>query len=299
MDAKRYHADPCPAPSLSSGVLRTLLDESPLHAWYKHPRFNPHTEDDPSREREKGSVTHKLSLGEGSQIIVLPFDNYMKKEAKELRAAAYAQGQLPILEVDYTDCKALANDLRASAEDYLGAKMEDCLRESVITWQENGLWFRIMVDAMRKDLLRMVDLKTLSGSAAEESCIRRIYQDGYDIQSAFYTRGVDAIDPDNRGRRGFAFCFGEQSAPYAVSPALELSEAGKEMAMSQVNTGIALWEGCIKTDYWPSYRRGTILAEPPAWKLKQWEERVMNDETLNPPADLQHSQWGALAGDRE
>jgi hypothetical protein len=299
MDAKAYHADPCPTPSLSSGILRTLLDESPLHAWHNHPRFNAQTERDPTREKEIGSVTHKLALDEGSKIVVLPFDSYQKKEPKELRAAAYAEGSLPILEDDYIEAKGLAMELRGAAEAYLGAKMADCLRERVITWQENGIWFRVMIDAMRKDLMKATDLKTVSGSAAEEACIRRIYQDGYDIQGSFYTRGLDAIDPDNMGRRDFAFCFGEQSAPHAVSPAIELSEAGLEMARSQVNTGIALWEGCLRTNYWPGYRTGTIVAEPPLWKLKQWEERLNSDETLNPPPDLQHSQWAALAGDRE
>ena len=28
-----YHADPCEAPSLSSGIARTLLTRSTLHAW--------------------------------------------------------------------------------------------------------------------------------------------------------------------------------------------------------------------------------------------------------------------------
>ncbi|WP_242401117.1 hypothetical protein [Acetobacter okinawensis] len=37
----QYHADPCPTPSLSNSVARILLDESPMHAHFSHPRLNP------------------------------------------------------------------------------------------------------------------------------------------------------------------------------------------------------------------------------------------------------------------
>ena len=40
MSMDEYHADPCPTPSLSSGIARVLWANTPMHAWFKHPRLN-------------------------------------------------------------------------------------------------------------------------------------------------------------------------------------------------------------------------------------------------------------------
>ena len=34
-----YHADPCIEPSASSGILRLLMDRTPMHAHAAHPRL--------------------------------------------------------------------------------------------------------------------------------------------------------------------------------------------------------------------------------------------------------------------
>ena len=39
ISAADYHADCAPEPSLSSSIARTLLAQSPLHAYHAHPRM--------------------------------------------------------------------------------------------------------------------------------------------------------------------------------------------------------------------------------------------------------------------
>ena len=41
IDGGAYHLDPCPEASLSSTLAKTMLAQSPLHAWTASPRLNP------------------------------------------------------------------------------------------------------------------------------------------------------------------------------------------------------------------------------------------------------------------
>lgn len=284
IDAEQYHQDPCPEPSLSCSVLQIVLNESLLHAWHAHPRLNPGYTPDTSRRSEIGSVTHKLALGAGADVAIIDADSYRTNAAKEAREAALQARKIPCLRADYERAEALAVPLREAVEAYVGERVEQCLVERVVVWQERGQWRRCMIDIMTPDLRRVADLKSTQASAAPLPSSRRIYDSGYHIQAAWYLRALDAVDPDNTGRREFGFLFGEQGAPYAVSPPIELSEAGLEMARQQIEVGVALWDNALRSGQWPGYSGATIIAEPPSWALTQWQLRYETDETLNPQA---------------
>jgi hypothetical protein len=294
----RYHADDlCALPSLSSSILQIILSESPLHAWAAHPRLNMARERDDSRRSEIGSVSHKLAIGKGADIVVLPFDSYRKKEAQEGRDAATMAGKIPILADDYARALALSKPLAEAAEQYLGMRIDECLREQVIVWNEGKFWRRCMIDLARPDLSMLLDLKTTEASVSPISCARRVY-DGYDVQAAFYTRGADAVDPAQTGRRTFGLIFAEQQTPFAISPPIEFSEAGIEMARQKVEIGCRKWDSCIATNRWPGYGSDVYIAEPPPWALQAWELRQTSDESLNPlhvPEDF-HTKLELLYG---
>lgn len=275
MPASEYHRDPCEQPSLSSSVAQALIYKSPMHAYAMHPRFG-RQRGDPARRAEIGSVAHKLALGVGSDVSIISFDNYRTKAAQEARDAAIAVGTIPILQSDYDAAEALAKPLAEAAAEYMGAPICDCLAERVVIWQESsGGWRRIMVDLMLPDYRRKLDLKTTEASVDPDSCVRRIYSSGYAVQDAFYTRGLDALDPAGIGRRQSALIFAEQSSPHAISPPIELSEAGREMGRKQVERACRIWDDCLRTGVWPGYSRDVYVAEPPSWEL----QRQMEDET--------------------
>ena len=60
MTEAAYHADPCPAPSLSRSIAETLILESPEHAFAAHPRLTKPDEED---EEEAGEETHEVRFG--------------------------------------------------------------------------------------------------------------------------------------------------------------------------------------------------------------------------------------------
>src|SRR4051812_46738879 len=86
--ANDYHADPCPAPSLTQSVAKILLAKSPLHAWHAHPRLNPDYQHNDDTKFDVGNIAHKMLLGRGKQIEVLEFDDWRTKAAKEAREKA-------------------------------------------------------------------------------------------------------------------------------------------------------------------------------------------------------------------
>lgn len=283
MSAEDYHKDPCQEPSLSSSILRTLLDESPMHAAYAHPRL---TTSQKVREATKGqnagSAIHKIVLGYGSKIHIVQADNWRTKAAQESRDAALESGLIPMLPHEHETTKAASGELRRALQDLLPCPIEDCYREVVMVWQEGGMWRRAMVDLVTPDLRLFVDLKSTESSVDAASCTRKVYDMGYHIQDAFYTRGADVLDPDGAGRREFIFLFAEQGAPHAVSSPIIVSEAGRTLARSQVEVGCALWDSCMSRNHWPGYSQYAHHAEPPPWTISRWEARQQDDETLNP-----------------
>jgi hypothetical protein len=101
MDSASYHKDPCLAPSLSSGIARTLLTHSPAHAWTAAPAAQPRLPIEEKESFDIGSAAHALLLEGEDRMVVLPYDDYRKKEAKEARDYARAEGKHPILEAKY------------------------------------------------------------------------------------------------------------------------------------------------------------------------------------------------------
>lgn len=280
---KLYHAGLAPAPELSSSVLQALLAGSPLHAWAAHSRLNPNYERDDERRMEIGSVAHKLALGAGADVVVLDFKDYRTNAAKEARDEATAAGKIPTLASDFVRAEALSVGLREAAEAFMGLPVSKCLREVVILWKDpkTGCWRKAMLDICTPDLLRWADLKTTAASVAPDACAKRIY-DGYHIQAAHYRAGLDAVHPEGRGRRQFGFIFAETSQPFAVSPPVDLTPGGWELAQQQVDVGSALWDSCLKLDQWPAFDQEPVQAEPPPYAIAGWTARMNNDSALNP-----------------
>lgn len=274
MPAAEYHRDPAPAPSLSSSIAQCIVNESPMHAYARHPRLGNTVRNDSARRAEIGSVAHKLALGAGSEVSIISADNYRTKAAQEARDAAIAAGTVPILQSDYDAAEALATPLADAAANYMGAPIADCLAEHVIIWQDaSGGWRRVMMDLISPDYRRLCDLKTTQASVSPQACARRLYE-GYHIQAAFYLRAADALDPAGVGLRRFGFIFAEQDAPHAISSPIELSEAGLDMGRKAVDRACRIFDQCLASGVWPGYSRDVYVAEPPAWSLQEQMEET-------------------------
>jgi len=280
MSTAEYFADPAPQPSLTQSLVKTLLDRSPLHAWYAHPRLNPDFMRDEDTKYDIGNIAHRLILGRGRELVVLSdFDDWRKKEAQQARATAQAEGRLAVLGKHYATADRMVRAAQEALErrdmpDIFGEDHGDA--ELCAIWQEGKTWCRQLMDWLSADRLTFADYKTTLESAAPHALARKMVNDGWHIQAAMAERALAKLDPSNIGRRRYLFVVQEAQLPYALS-VVELSETALTMGRKQLDAGLKLWTRCLFTDYWPGYPLQTIVPEFPEWAEAQWLDREVNE----------------------
>lgn len=265
MDEATYHADPLPEPSLSSSIVKLLIERSPLHAWHAHPRLNPEHKSKNSRAFDLGKAAHKLLLGKGAEIVVVPFADYRPAAARELRDMAWDEGKTPMLEDEWGKVQRLARAVRSQIERHEDA--QDAFlgnNEVSVVWQEdNGVWCRCRPDGFPKAIGHgaiIDDLKTTKTAARPETFGSRTFWDlGYHISAAWYLRGIKAVTGvDMR----FRFIVAEIDPPHAVS-VIEMTEQAYEHANEMIETAIETWGHCLRTLRFPGYSRRVEFVSPP------------------------------------
>ena len=296
ISAGEYHADPAPAPSLSSGIADTLISRSPLHAFLTHARLNPNYIEAFDSKFDFGTAAHDALLEGGTaKICVLNPEDYRSKPTKadpdgaipkgftnnairEARDLARANGLVPILPWDNAKLRTMvevAQDFIADSE--LKGVWQQGKPEQTCIWQEptlrGDIWCRSRMDWSTDDHRIGLDYKTTT-DASPEAFIRQIARMNYDFQAAFYTRGLECYT----GRRpAWVFLAQEVEAPYSCS-LVGLSNAYLEIAAAKVRRAIELWGECLASGNWPAYDNRIHYAEPPSWAVREHEERTVAAE---------------------
>lgn len=294
-DVNVYHDDPCEQPSLSQSLAKILIDRSPLHAAVAHPRLTVQEADDEEAEKYVkakaiGDAAHALMIGRGKTLAVADFDSWRSDKAKALRADAEAAGKTPILAKHMRQAERIVERARQQLAGHEeGGCFETGAGEVALIWQEGPIHFRCLVDWLHDDLSTADDYKT-SGMSVAEHVIGKLASDaGWHIQAAMIERGLDALDPDNAGRRRFRFIAQEQDAPHALN-VMVMTEHWLTMGRKQLQHAVDLWSQCIRTGKWPGYAPYAVMPEFPGWKETNWLNReiVTQDraarETINPQA---------------
>jgi hypothetical protein len=160
---EQYFGDPIPGGSLSnSGAKKLLAPSCPALYRYYADHEEPH-----KRHFDFGSAAHYQVLGAGPEIRIIEFDNYLTKDAKEAKKAAYADGATPILRAEYDRVQEMAAAIKAHP---LAAALFDPASgkaEQSLFWidEETGVWRRARLDWLRhRTTVRMIspDYKGLS-----------------------------------------------------------------------------------------------------------------------------------------
>jgi hypothetical protein len=275
----QYVGDPAPdhfegvRASLNASIAKTLLAESPLHAWTSHPRLNPHHETSDPTKFDIGRVAHKMVIeGNEDGIVVVDANDWRTKAAKEEREAAIDAGKIPVLEDQYIEVKQMVLAARQfiAATDELRALMHEGVAEQVWMWEESpGIVCRCRPDWWSPKNRTVVDYKTTAASAHparwSQSTMQQI---GADIQGAMYRRALRAKGVHLGAQ---IFLVQETTAPYACS-AIALTETAFSIAEDKLQTALDLWTKCLGANQWPGYPQRIAWADPPAWAAAQWEE---------------------------
>lgn len=281
LTAEEYHRDLCDAPSLSSSVARTLIAKSPAHAKADHPRLSPDLVREEKKEFDIGTAAHAMLLGDTSaKIVELPFENYRKKDAQTARDDAYAAGATPILSHQMAELRLMVTAAKAQiaahreAADAFGATGK---AEQTVIWQEkNGVWCRARLDWLSDARNLIYDAKTTGMSAEPDAWSRYLFNEGYDMQAAWYRRGIRALTGKSPV---FRFVVMEIKPPYAMS-VLELLPAALAQAEEKIEQAIDLWGRCLRDNRWPGYANVTYHVDAPGWIALKHEERKEREASL-------------------
>lgn len=269
----KYHSQELlTAPALTSSTCKTLVLQSPRHAHYLHPKLGK-GEKNTTAAMNEGTVGHKLMLGKGRDIVLLPFDTYKTNAAKDARDAAIADGCVPCLEDKYKEAEAMAaafeQQVRESDKDF-GVRSfydENADSEVVGICDIGGVLCQIMLDRVIAPYGEIYDIKVTT-TAQIKALTNKILNMGYDIQDEFYVRGFESLIPQMAGRVSFTFLFIESTPPYAMTP-VRLDGSGRALARAKVDHGIEIWRKCLRTRKWPAYSTSVVDIETPAWAVNE------------------------------
>jgi hypothetical protein len=273
-----YHSDPCPEPSISQSLCKVIIEHSAGHAFNAHPRLHPTMGEDDDPKFDVGNAAHRIILGRGKEFEILPFDDWRKGDAKKARAEAAAFGKIGILQKQFDRALDMSERAYHQLKNHQDSDaFMDGDAEVMIAWEEDGIWFRSLIDWLHTDLRTVDDYKSSDMSMAPHVLGVRAERAGWHIQHAFIERGLNILDPENAGRRKFRNIAQEAFDPHALT-VMHMDEHWLTMGRKQVETAVSIWKTCIRTGQWPSYTNRSIVPVFPGYKEAQWLDREMSGE---------------------
>jgi hypothetical protein len=283
-DVAKYHADPCPTPSLNQSLAKVLNEQSPMHVKYLHPRLTPPETDDEVEKYVKakaiGDAAHALMIGRGKSISVTEYTSWRTGDARDWRDHEIANGRLPILPHHYEQAQAI---VRASMAQLEAHTESDCFTagagEVALFWKEGNLWFRCLVDWLHDNMQDVDDYKTSGMSVSEHVLGLRAVDQGWDVQAAMIERGLNMLNPLNAGTRRIRFVTQEQNAPHALN-VMVMTEHWLTMGRKKLQHAIDIWSACMKRNQWPGYPPRAVYPEYPGFKETQWLNRETEGDSL-------------------
>ncbi len=275
MPAAEYHADPCPTPSLSSGLAKVILAKSARAAMLAHPKLSPKAARKDESKFDIGTSAHAMLLeGDASRIVVVEADDWKTKAAREARDEAHASGKTALLAHTFAGVAAMVEAAKVFvAQSEIAADWKAAKSEQTILWCEDGTWLRARADRLSNDRKVIIDYKT-TGDASPPVFTRQMATLGYHVQDAFYRRAVRALGlPDPK----FIFFAQETEAPYECAlygcdPLL------REIGEAQVEAAIGRWSAALRTNKWEGYGSRVHWANAPGWLQQEHQEILASGE---------------------
>lgn len=253
IDGDTYHADCCETPSLSAGMINDLL-VAPAKCFHNSQRLNPDYEaPDTADKFTIGTVSHVIFLEPhlfDQRVVVVEFDDWRKKEAKDLRDSAKLCGKVAILAKHMEqvwDARVAFMQNSFVREAFVGGKFEQSL-----FWRHPiyGFWCRARPDFIADGLTHLCDYKA-TANANPEQFGRHAFNMGYHRRAAWYLEGFRAIF--GKQAQHYWFVSQEVKAPY-LTAVCELDWQALEAGQDENDHAAGIFARCLETDDWPGYR---------------------------------------------
>lgn len=267
VDPVVYHNDPSGRVALSASIATTLVNETPAHAYLRHPRLGGVARE-PTKEMDHGTLVHALLLGTGKEIVDVNEKDWRKDVAKDAREAARKAGKIAVL----------ARELEAAREavGFIRDKLTkrgvvlDGASEVVAIWEEplpdgRKVLCRAMMDHLLLAHGKIYDIKT-SHSVNPAKVEPKMTDFGYDVQAFAYESALGKLQPELLGRIEVEFIFCEVEAPFCVTRIGcdgELEDLGRRRWRRACHT----WADCLERDRWPEYSPELVRLGPKPWAV--------------------------------
>lgn len=291
--SREYFDEPCPQAALSNSGVKILLAKTPAEFAHAHPALNPDCEDGKSSAAKRfGDVAHQLALGKGRGYAVGPFKTWASNDAKAFKEDAEKQGLTPVKAPEFKEAEGCAAVMRAKIQDTLNA-IAGTIRvpvpvpyetEVVAVWQEDTahgpIWCRIMMDVWCPALNVILDPK-FSNRMADGVFESHAVAMGWDLQGAWYPRGIEAIFPELAGRIRFINLVVSPDAPH-VHRVREADEATRYSCQLEIERAKEIFGRCLYRNEWPGYPRMIESWTARSYTLNERAMRSAMDEGLDP-----------------
>lgn len=286
MPEATYHSDPCPEPSLSSSIVKILVNDTPRHAWFAHPRLNPNYEPTDKTKYDMGKAAHSLILRDPRNFVIVDEKDWKKNDAKETRDQAYKDGKTPLLTHQWPEVKFMVDCARAQiAESSFNGAFVEGSSEVTLMWREEVkldgeifyVWCRIRIDHCEENEIDFNDYKTTAATANPDELQNYGKQMGWHITSAFYKRGIRKVLGITDPR--YKYIVQENYAPFCLSSVI-MNPESEERATRLIDKALYKWAWCLKNKSWPGYPARNVTIGLPGYYTHQQEELDARDEAL-------------------
>lgn len=268
MDFATYLADPMPEPSLTSSLVKDLLNTAPRKVWHKTSRLNKDAENEQKDIFDLGSAAHRIFTGTGSPIVEIDAADFRSKAAKEAKEQAHAAGKTPILKKNMPRVRAMAaaalDQIRDNDEIgslFAPGRQADLLREVTIVWQEAGVMCRCRPDFYCPKENVIIHYKTTGTDISPVTLAKFAANSGWDMTAAHYHQGGKILT--GSAPRQYFFVQ-ETSEPYLALTA-EIDNTFLETAIMRRDRALMIWGRCLRDNSWPGTISKTIKLECPEW----------------------------------
>ena len=271
-----YHADPVETPSLTSSVADILMNTSPLHAWYAHPRLGGTYDDNSNRNMDLGSAIHDALLMDMSKVDLIPYDNWRTQDARDMKINAYKNDRIPLLEKDIEFVNKVyekhKNHFKSMDNEKVYVWSEEYDRYGLCAPGTTGkykIWCRSRIDSVDHGSRCIVDLKTTAIALSDWSRTRAIH---YLMQVGMYRRALWNAHEDEYG---FFFAVIENYEPYEIKM-FGLDGMLIKLADDLANEACRRWSKLDTSDIkgWHGYALGPHEIDCKAWVIDKYHRLI-------------------------
>ncbi|MET9909759.1 PD-(D/E)XK nuclease-like domain-containing protein [Streptomyces sp. NPDC006476] len=248
MSNEDYHADKT---SLSSSGARKLLPPS-CPAKFRYEQDNPQPA---SKTFDYGNAAHKKVLGNGPELVVIEYDTWNTKDAKQAVTEARSRGAIPLKqhEMDMVDAMVDAIRRHPLAAALLDPAYGEPEQSGFWTDGPTGIRRRVRFDwlpSIQQGRLIIPDYKT-AADASEEAMEKDIAKYGYNQQADWYEDGARALGLGGDDAE-MLLIVQEKKPPYLVN-VIGFEFFSRAIGRAKNRAAIEKFAECTASGHWPGF----------------------------------------------